>query len=155
MNTLSIAAALMLQVTSGPSPGALPEKVRTCDVVTHPEDYQRREFTITTDLLVDVRHRDLLNREADPTCKALLFVIVPGTQAATAYREIEDVMLGAAYARRYRRRAPMTWLYLSGIRVRVTGTMSCGSVTQSYCEMLVTELQDVVYPPGFPSEMHP
>jgi hypothetical protein len=155
MNTLSIAAILMLQVASGPSPAALPEEVRTCDVVTHPEDYQRREFTITTDLLVDMRHRDSLNQETDPTCKALRFVIVPGTQAAKAYREIEDAMLGVAYARRYQRRSPMMWQKLRGIRVRVTGTMDCGSVTQSYCEMLVTNLQDVVYPPDFPSEMRP
>lgn len=120
-----------------------------------PRDYQRQKFTVATDLTIDMRHGALLNHEAYPECKGILFAVVPNTPAAAAYREIEDAMLGVTYFRRHTRRAPSVWLDLHGIRVRATGAMFCSSASEHDCQMHVTDLRDVAYPPSFPTEMRP
>jgi len=155
VNSLQIAAFLALLIAADQATAAAPDDTPTCRVVQHPRDYRGRKFTVATDLVVDMRHGALLNLEGDPSCQGLRFILVPGTQAATAYREIEDAMLGVLYAQRNHHRLPKVWLYLRGIHVKAVGTMVCDGAGDARCQMHVTDLFDVTYPPSFPPEMRP
>lgn len=155
MRLLLLAGALTALSTSHQAHPARRAEAPVCEVVQHPRDYQGRKFTVATDLAMDLRHVNALLNFRTDACRTLPFRVVPGTQAVAAFNEIEEAMIGVVYASRTHRRAPMTFLRLDGIRVRVTGTMICKNAADQRCEMHITDLFDVAYPSNFPREMQP
>ncbi len=142
MIALIFAAALAAQA---------PPVVETCAVVAAPRDYVGRKFTIRTTLGL-TRHGSLLNFPRGD-CQPIHYQTLEDSQARQALVQIDEVMFGRDYWRRFKTKAPRISLSLD-LKVTVTGTMFCPTAKWP-CVMQVTGLEEVVYPANFPREMVP
>lgn len=141
-------ALILATAIAAPQP---PPIVDACAVATTPRDYVGRKFAIRTKLTLG-RHDALLNRPSD--CAAILYRVLPDSQAWRALEHISEVKIGIDYGRRFKSRPPRTYTDLEGLTVTATGTMFCPTAT-GRCVMQLTDLEDVVYPATFPKEMVP